>query len=60
MVLDVMNCSSSMSPDADWMRNSTCVQMSEAYFLAEKTCKRKGVVQLSGSTVQTDVVAGWN
>jgi hypothetical protein len=60
VALDVMNCSSSMNLDADWMVNSIYLQMSETYFLAEKTHKREGVVQLSGSIVETDVMAGWN
>jgi hypothetical protein len=34
--------------------------MPEIYFLAEKTHKREGAVQLSGSTVETDDVAESN
>lgn len=60
VVFDVMDCSHSLNLDADWMMNSTCVKMSEEYFLAERTHKWKEVVQLSGLTAETDVVAGWN
>jgi hypothetical protein len=60
VMLDAMNCSSLLNLGADQMLNSIHVQMSETYFLAERIHKREEAVQLSGSTVEPDVMAGWN
>jgi hypothetical protein len=42
VVFDVMG----LNLDDGWKMNSTCVKMSEAYFLVQRTHKRKKVVQL--------------
>lgn len=60
VVLDVMSYSWSLNLGADWMMNSTCVQMSEIYFLVEKTHKWEEVGHSSGSRVETVVAAGWS
>lgn len=48
VIFDVMGCLNSLNLEDDWKMNSTCVKMSEAYFLVERSHTRKKFVQLIG------------